>query len=198
MAWRCNMKKFILLMALGIVLSWTQIGAQAAPSQTKLEISFTFKRQSGFSSNQFALWIEDSRGRLVKTLYATKFTANGGWAKRPQSIPLWVVKSGISAGVSALSKNDIDAFTGATPRAGALSYSWDGAGMDGNPMAPGEYRVFLEATLREGNRLLCSAPFTLGSGSAGSFAEARLNMEYYGNSTKEHDMIENVKVMYRP
>jgi hypothetical protein len=161
-------------------------------SPASAEISFTFNRQTGSSSNQYAVWVEDSRGNLVKTLYATRYTANGGWERRPQSIPLWVNRSGLST----MAKRDIDAITGATPRTGTQSYRWDGTDKNGNPLAAGEYQVFLEATLRGENRVIYSAPIPLGS-DTGSQGEAQVKAEYFGSGTSERNMIEGVKVVYR-
>ena len=189
------MKNVYLISAFCLFLSLANLGAQNNAQNSIVEISFKFNRQRGFSTNQFAVWIEDLRGNTVKTLYATKFTASGGWEKRPQSIPLWVQKSGISA----LNKNEIDALTGSTPRAGTLSYRWDGLDKNGSPAAAGEYRIFLEATLRGDNRVLYSAQFTLGSNTgraAVASVEAEVKASYFGNDTKERGMIENVKVFY--
>jgi hypothetical protein len=164
--------------------------SNASPSD--VEISFVFNRQSGSSSNQYAIWVEDSSGNFVKTLYATRYTANGGWERRPQSIPLWVSKSGLST----MPRRDIDAITGATPRTGNQSYRWDGTDKNGSRLAAGEYRVFLEATLRGDNRVLYNASVTLGSGS-GSNVEAEVRTEYFGSGTSERGMIESVKVVYK-
>jgi len=164
--------------------------ANADPARA--EISFTFNRQSGSSSNQYAVWVEDSSGNFVKTLYATKYTANGGWERRPQSIPLWVSRSGLST----MAKKDIDAFSGATPRTGAQSYRWDGTDKNGNPLPSGEYRIFLEATLRGDNRVLYSASITLGN-SQGIPTETFVAAGYFGSSTSERGMIEDVRVVYR-
>lgn len=188
-----QLMKKVYFLTVCFLFCWTHVTAQNSVTSSRMEISFAFNRQSGFSSNQFAVWIEDGRGILVKTLYAPKFTATGGWEKRPESIPLWVSKSGLSA----LGKQDIDAFTGATPRTGAVSYRWDGTNKNGSPLPAGEYRVFLEATLRGENRVLYSASFALGSG-AGNSLEAEAKAVYFGSSTKERGMIQNVKVLYRP
>jgi len=187
------MRKLSFIAVFCLLFSWTHIAAQSPASISGAEISFSFNKQSGFSSNQFAVWIEDSKGNLVKTLFATKYTASGGWAKRASSIPLWVNKSGLSG----LDKKDIDAFSGATPRTGALNYRWDGTDKNGGRVAPGEYRVFLEATLRDDNRVLCSASITPGSGT-GNLVEAEIKTMYFGSKTNERKMIENVKVLYRP
>jgi len=186
------MKKAGFLLLFSLVFSLSALVSQSNMSSSGAEISFTFNRQRGFSSNQFAIWIEDIQGNLVKTLYAAKFTATGGWERRAQSIPLWVQKSGVSA----LNKRDIDAITGATPRTGTLNYSWDGLDKNGNPAAAGEYHIFLEATLREDNRVLYSAVFTLGSGVAGA-VNAEVKSVYFGTSTKECGMIDNVRIVYR-
>jgi hypothetical protein len=66
---------------------------------------------------------------------------------------------------------------------------------NGRQAAAGEYQVFLEATLRNENRVLYSAAFTQGSNTA---AEPAVKIEYFGNSTRERGMIENDKVLYRP
>jgi hypothetical protein len=192
------MKKNLFLLSVCLLILYAAITPDKLPAQSsalpKVELSFVFERQSGFSSNQFAVWIEDLRGNLVKTLYATKFTASGGWAKRNTSLPLWVSK----AGLSALGKAEIDALSRATPRNGALSCTWDGSGKNGISAPAGEYRIFLEATLKEDNRVVYSAPFTLGSGGAGRAEEAAVKTEYFGSRTKERGMIGGVKVIYRP
>ena len=39
-----------------------------------VSISFDYKAMSGFSSNQFVLWIENESGDVMKTLFITSFT----------------------------------------------------------------------------------------------------------------------------
>ena len=184
------MKKTVIFVIF-CLMAWT---LAAQNSTGGVEISFVFNRQIGLSSNQYAVWIEDSSGSFVKTLFATKFTASGGWARRPQSIPLWVQKSGLSG----LDKQEVDATSGATPRTGTVSYGWDGRAANGLPLT-GEYQVFLEATLRGDTRVLYSAVFTLGQ--AGSLqtqgGEAEVKSVYFGSSTGERRMIESVRVVYR-
>ena len=187
------MKKvlFCWLFCLALSLAY----AQNAEPFSGIAISFTFNRQSGTSSNQFAVWIEDSRGDFVTTLFATRYTATGGWQRRPLSIPLWVRQSGLSA----MNRGDIDAFSGATPRTGAVSYHWDGRDKGGNLLASGGYRILLEATLRRENRVLYSAPFIMGStSSAATDVDPEVTIEYFGSDTRERGMIERVRVTYLP
>jgi hypothetical protein len=137
------MKRFLFFIIFSItVLACT--GSQQRVSEAVAELSFSYTRLSGSASNQFAVWVEDSQGRYIKTLYATKYTAIGGWKRRETSIPVWVKKSGLSN----LTNAQIDAITGATPRTGALTYAWDGTDSSGAFVSPGNYILFLEGTLR--------------------------------------------------
>jgi hypothetical protein len=157
-----------------------------AAQQAAAELRFTFTRQSGSASNQYAVWIEDSEGQYVKTLYATRWTANGGYRRRPTSIPIWVNRSGLSG----MTRAQADAISGATPRTGTVSYTWDGTNSRGAPVPAGDYMLFLEGTLRWENQVLYRAPIRLGQGAA----IAPVSGEYAGNSTAERSMIGNVSV----
>ena len=158
--------------------------AGAAAQQAAAEVSFSFTRQSGSGSNQFAVWVEDAQGVHVKTLYATRFTANGGWQRRPTSIPLWVKQSSLSG----MNKAQVDALTGATPRSGTLTYRWDGADSRGAPLPVGNYVIILEGTLRGDNQVVYRAPIRLGQGAA----TAEVSVEYIGKAGSESAMIGNV------
>ena len=128
----------------------------AAPTQAEetqpegrhsLSVTFDFKRQSGSASNQFAVWIEDlNGGKLVKTLCATEYTAEGGWEVRPDSLATWVRK--------AMGVSDFDAVAAATPKSGRVSYTWDFMAEDGMHVPPGVYRFVVEGTLRWKNYVL--------------------------------------------
>jgi len=179
------MKRLIFVLSLtSLVL--TSIAAQQSQQAAAVELTFSFTRQSGSASNQFAVWIEDSQGQLIKTLYATRYTANGGWRVRPSSIPVWVRKSGLSA----LTRTQVDAITGATPRAGALTYTWDGTDSRGASVPAGNYVIFLEGTLRWENQVLYRAPIRLGQGAA----VPEVSVEYTGDPGAERVMIANVRV----
>jgi len=160
-------------------------GAQQRTSQAAAELSFSFTRLGGSASNQFAVWVEDSQGRYIKTLYATKYTATGGWKRRETSIPSWVKKSDLSN----LTNAQIDALTGATPRTGTLTYTWDGTDSSGAAAAAGDYVVLLEGTLRWENQVLYRAPIRLGRGAA----SAEVNVEYTGDAGADRSMISDVK-----
>ena len=169
-----------------ILVLWvlTVSALTGAAAQTAAELSFSFTRQSGFASNQFAVWIEDSRGAHIKTLYATRFTADGGWKKRPASIPLWVKQSGLSG----MTKSQIDSLSGATPKSGTLTCRWDGTDSRGAALPAGDYVIFLEGTLRGENQVIYRAPIRLGQGARA----AEVSVEYIGKPGSESAMIGNV------
>jgi hypothetical protein len=155
-----------------------------------LEIAFDYQRQSGIASNQFAVWIEDAAGRPVKTLYATRFTATGGWRKRKASLPQWVA----AVRPETLSSQRIDAMTGATPAGGRLRYTWDLTDENGDRVSRGTYRYVLEANLRWDNRVVYSDTIEVG----GPTQHSRPKREFTGDAGPEQEMIRHVAATYVP
>ena len=96
----------------------------------------------------------------------------------------------ITEAAEALSKAQVDAVSSATPRAGALAYTWDGTDSAGRAVSPGNYFVILEGTLRWENQVLYRAPITLGQRAAA----VEIRGEYTGDLTAERAMISNVRV----
>ena len=170
------------------------------PVSGEVVISFNFERQSGSASNQFAVWIEDTSGNMIKTLYATGYTANGGYRDRPDSIALWVERSGLAS----MSADEVDAISGATPGTGQLSYTWDLTDMDGETVLPGEYQFFVEGTLRWKNFVLFPEVVELGTAPLTVQAVAEYTYEAssrYGALTSdspENNMITSVAVAFIP
>jgi len=185
---------------LAALLLFSGCAAPAAPQQESdiFKVTFDFEKQQGYASNQFAVWVEDMDGNLVKTLYATKFTANGGYEKRADAIPVWVERAGLAQGA------DVDAVTGATPKSGSVSFVWDLTDQSGARVADGTYKFFVEGTLRWKNQVLYAGEITLD----GSAATASATAEYtYAASddaaaltadSPENAMISNVTAEYIP
>jgi len=191
------MKKVVFTLVLTILIlvscSGTKHAKQAAEvsQQDKAaELTFDFNRQSGHATNQFAVWIEDANGLHVKTIYATRYTANGGWSRRPDSLPNWVSQSNLSS----MTKDQTDAVSGATPRTGTQNFIWDGTDSNGITVPYGNYTLFLEGTLRWANQVIYRVPIQFGGGAA----LAEVNIEYSGDFIPERSMIENLMVqVYR-
>ena len=189
---------------LGIVLLCAGCAKTPAPpppetqtqpeGQPMLSVTFDFKRQSGSASNQFAVWIEDLDGSLVKTLYATEYTAEGGWEVRPDSLAAWVRK--------AMGVSDFDAVATATPKSGEVSVAWDLKDEQGNAVPPGTYRFVVEGTLRWKNYVLYSGEIAIGGGNAVVQAEPEFffagdgRQPALGESAPECGMITSVQAAY--
>ena len=171
-----------------------------APVTGEVVVTLDYEKQSGSASNQYAVWIEDLNGNLIKTLYATRWTANGGYKSRPDSIALWVEKTDLGS----MPKSEVDAVSGATPRAGTQSYTWDLTDIDGAMVPPGDYRFFVEGTLRWKNYVLYSGAIPIGSDP--SEARGVANFVYEGSDrygaltedSPENNMIANVIVTFDP
>ena len=170
----------------------------------RVVVEFDFKEQSGHASNQFAVWVEDTKGNLIKTLYATHYTANGGYKNRPDSVPVWVTKSELSS----MDKKQIDAISGATPKTGMLHYYWDLTDNDGKRVSPDKYTILVEGTLRWKNQVLFSAEIDLSEireyeaiptkhqAHPEYTYEATDSQEALTSDSPENAMIENVAVSY--
>ena len=94
---RGGIKAGILILA--ILLSGIAV-AQSSKKAVKahtLEVSFDYQRQAGPGSNQYAVWIENEKGNVVKTLFVTSYTTKGrarggerpkrGYIVRPACVP---------------------------------------------------------------------------------------------------------------
>jgi hypothetical protein len=159
-------------------------------SKGKVEVRFTFNYGTYIASNQFAVWIEDSSGKFIRTLYAPRFTATGGWEKRPDALPVWVSRSGLGSGTAP----SVDAYTGATPKFGPQVFTWDCTDQDGRPVEAGEYRFFVEGTICWQDGVLYEGVITVGGGESSAAAEA----SYTTEAAKESDMIADVNAFYQP
>lgn len=167
---------------------------QAAETRTgnnggeRLEISFRFHR-GGIASSQYAIWIEDESGRLVRTLYATSFTVKGGYEYREDAIPLWVGKANPQTMTSA----QVDAITGATPQNGYLTYKWDGTDDKGNRLPPGIYKFFVEGSLYWKSRVLYSGKLHWGNKVSNPIP---VEVRYFNQSSTNENMITGLKAYH--
>ena len=194
--------RIILILAFACMLL-LGCGAPAAANAVEREddivaVTFDYQKQSGYASNQFAVWIEDANGKLVKTLYVTQFTINGGYEKRPDAIPVWVKQSGLDQGTTQ------DAVSGATPKSGSLRYVWDLTDQSGARVPDGSYTYYVEGTLRWKNHVLFSGEITLNgeavtSTATGTYTYAASDEQAaLTDAAPEHSMIQNVVATYVP
>ena len=165
-----------------------------------LEVSFNYQKQAGPGSNQYAVWIENDKGDVVKTLFVTSFTTKGrargnaqpqrGYVMRPACVPTWVKAS------KASEKTDqqLDAVTGATPQAGGVqTFTWNFTDQQGKAVPQGTYKVFVEATLYNNSDILYTGTFSTKS-KAGNVA---LTSKLTEADEQHKDMVTNVKAVIK-
>ena len=127
-----------------------------------VELSFNYQKQSGAGSNQWAVWIENAEGKVVRTLTVTSFTSKGrggrrGYTFRPTCVPTWVK----NAKAEEMTDEQIDAVTGATPsQSGVQTYTWDFKDAAGKDVPVGDYKICFEATLYFNSILLYTGSFS--------------------------------------
>ena len=152
----------IILMAVLAAIVAMPATAQRSKKASAVELSFNYQKQSGAGSNQWAVWVENSEGKVVRTLTVTSFTSKGrggrrGYTFRPTCVPTWVK----NAGAEQMSDEQIDAVTGATPKeSGIQTYTWDFKDADGKDVPAGDYKIYLEATLYFNSIILYSGSFS--------------------------------------
>ena len=174
----------------------------AAPESLSglLVITFDYERQSGSASNQFAVWIEDTDGNIVRTLFTTRWTVNGGFRTRSDAIATWAKKSGLAN----MASTEIDAISGPTPRTGPQSYTWDLTDKNGDAVPPGDYVFIVEGTMRWKNHVIHSGVITLGTEPVTVLANADfvyigdLRNEALTSDSEENNLIGPVTAVFTP
>lgn len=161
------MKRLFTMTLVSLLAAAMGYAAKGASGKKTLEVSFNYERQNGPGSNQYAIWIENEKGEVVRTLFVTQFTSKGrargnqkparGYTYRPTCVPTWVQH------VKAEERTDeeLDVVTGATPRdSGRQTFVWDFKDQRGTPVPKGTYKVFVEATLINQSIVLYTGTFT--------------------------------------
>jgi len=98
----------------------------------------------------------------------------------------------------------VDAISGATPKTGEITFVWNLTDIDGNTVPPGEYRIFIEGTLRWKNYVLYSGVIEIGDSPSNVQADAEYVYAGSGNQSAltsdspENTMIGAVTISYIP
>jgi hypothetical protein len=163
----------------------TTAGGEAAGT---LAVKFDYTHYPTLATGQYAIWIEDADGRLVRTVFVTRFTGCGGYNNRPDCCPTWVSK----ANPQSHNSDEVDGYTGATPQNGRQQYVWDGKDDSGNVVTSGTYRVCIEGTLYWSSRVLFQGAFELG----GESAQVTLTQENTSDEQTNRNMLSAVTAEY--
>ena len=197
---RGGIKAGILILA--ILLSGIAVAqsSKKAVKASALEVSFDYQRQAGPGSNQYAVWIENEKGNVVKTLFVTSYTTKGrarggeqpkrGYIVRPACVPTWVKT------VKADEKTDqqLDAVTGATPQAGGTqTFTWDFTDEQGKAVPQGDYKVVVEATLFFDSDIIYSGTFS----TKDKEGDIKLTSTLTKEDEQHKNMVTNVKAILK-
>jgi len=197
-------QKMIITAVLAGVLLLIPVVAQKkqgrAEKASTLEVSFDYQKQAGPGSNQYAVWIENETGDVVKTLFVTSYTTKGrarggeqpkrGYIVRPACVPTWVKT------VKANEQTDqqLDAVTGATPQAsGTQTFTWDFTDQQGKAVPQGNYKVVVEATLFFDSDIIYSGTFS----TKDKVGDIKLTSTLTKEDEKHKDMVTNVKAVLK-
>ena len=160
-----------------------------APKGAHVAIAFDFNRADKKGTDQFAIWIEDSQGKLVRTIYVTNYTVKKGAAKYSFDLPTWSEKSGIHDNA-----NVADAVAGATPAKGHQTYYWDLTDQNNKAVAPGTYRIIVEGTQSKDEQVLFINDMVIG----GDAATVNVTPSYYTGTVPKDPMLASLTLTYKP
>lgn len=140
---------------LSIALACIVFSVLNAQTSGKLSVSVTTSETGGNYAPRhvMAIWIEDNSGDFIKTLlvYADK---------RMTHLNTWQA----STSKANTEYNDVDAITSATKSSHSTrTCFWDGTDYDGNEVADGTYKVFMELTDKNNTGNTSSFTFTKGN-----------------------------------
>jgi hypothetical protein len=165
--------------------------AAGGGSPGTVKISYVLHRIPKIASNQVAAWIEDESGIYVKTLFATRFSAQGGFKKRPHSLPEWVKASNWENASPA----EVDAVSGATQKAGTIELTWDCTDRYGKPVAAGIYVYKIEGNIFWDNRVVWQGRIAVSGARNSSTAKPAY---FPDDAAEQGSLIERVHAVFEP
>ena len=155
----------------------------------KIEISFDYTRMSTHASNQIAVWVEDESGQLIKTIYVSDFTAaRRGYENREDALNHWV----LTADPAAMSDNEVDAISSATPQTGNICFEWDLTDESGNRVPDGRYFIKAEGALYWSSNVLYTGEIAIPGAAPGEIEVIMERSE--PENTDNEDMMQNVRM----
>lgn len=166
-----------------------KISSAKGPGSVKIQ--YNLSNIPKLASNQLAVWIEDENGNYVRSIYATKFIATGGYKERYQAMPEWIKKSNWKNA----SQSEVDAVSGATQKPGLINLIWDCTDKNGKAVKQGKYFYFVEGNIYWENRVIWKGEIQVGNQKNQSSAVAQYIPK---NAKNQGDLIENVSAVFTP
>lgn len=166
------------VLLLTTVLAW-------AVTKQEVVCSFRFDRRMRIATNQYAIWIENKDGVLVRTLFVTAYTAGKGWKKRLSSLPEWR---------KAVGSLLVDGVSGATPKSGVQQVVWDLRDAQGVQVADGQYLLRFEGNLGFETYLDAKCMLRI---SGEEVSASSVDLQVVGKPPLEQKMISDLSVKVR-
>jgi hypothetical protein len=174
-----KMKKFFITLSILILTGMfvNLLIARDNKNEKKVTISYQWTRINTHGSNQIAIWIEDTKGKLICTLFATHFTATGGYQKRPVSLSEWTSKCDLKNAT----KQEVDAVTGATPSSGKQTLTWNCKDNTGKEVPAGTYVVRMEANILDTDKMFFTGKIQTGGNNVQTTGEITFSKSELAN-----------------
>ncbi len=171
-----------------LLLSALTLSDTPATTPGTLEVSFVYMPPTSVEpSYHTAMWLENERGELVKTLYVTNDLSATEY-KVGEACPDWVRQ----ANWETADKAEVDAVTGPTPNVGAGGRVFDLAKLG---VATGKYEFKLQVHITDKFNILYRGTFVAGDAPA----EVALEQLYSnGKPPGGTDFVREVRVRYVP
>jgi hypothetical protein len=160
-------------------------------SPGSVDIRYVLFRIPKIASNQLAVWIEDGEGSYLKTVYAARFTAGGGFRRRPHALPEWVRVSNWENA----SASEVAAVSGATQKPGEQHLVWDCTDGNGYPVPAGTYVYKIEGNIYWENRVIWQGRIEVGEVKNSSIAQASY---FPAGAAEKGVLLEDVRAVFTP
>jgi len=172
-----------------LILTGKMIGFSFVPEAVvagKLEISYLVSPDD--ASRFTAVWLENEKGELVKTLFVSNELAQGAFTVEGDICPDWSKK----AHWEKASQAEVDAVSGPTPTAGSGSLSFD---LKKHGILPGDYFYCMQVHIHENYNILFKGKIHLGEEPAEAQTEVFYSPARYESA---QDLIRDVKARFTP
>ncbi|MFC4563947.1 DUF2271 domain-containing protein [Nocardiopsis mangrovi] len=163
----------------------------AAAGLGLVRVNYRLHRLPQLASNQIAVWIEDAGGTYIRTLFATSFTANGGYVRRPESLVEWRA----AAQWESAPQDEVESASRPAQDSGDQTLYWDGTDRTGRPVPPGDYVYRIEGNTSWENRIMFTGTITLGEEPSSSAAEQEF---LPAAAERDGTMVEDVGAEFSP
>ena len=167
-----------------------------------IKIKYKLQNYPIIASNQMAIWIKNAKGNYITTIFVTKFMAKGGYKRREDCCPVWILESNWEKA----SNNEIDSVSRATQKAGIQEVLWNCKDKDGKQVNPGIYFYNIEANIYYDERVLFTGKIEIGNNKNSSKPQLKYfhtknskNKKKIDNIIKKYgNLIEEIEVIYFP